>query len=256
MQLSYLEQFLVGEVFTFLLIFCRVGSGVMLLPGFGEAYVSPRIRLLFAMMMSLVLTPVVGHQMPEVPGSPLTMGVMVIAEILIGIFLGFLARLLVSTLHVAGTIISMQSSLAMASMFDMTMATQSTVLGNLLTMTALIVFFGMDLHHVMLDGLADSYVIFTPGTFPLVEDMSDHLFQTMGRVFTVAIQLSAPHIVFSLLFYLGAGVLTRLMPSMQVFFVFMPAQIVMGFFLMMAMLSSIIIYYSQFVQDMLSAFME
>lgn len=256
MEMSYLEHFLVSEVFAFLLVFCRIGSGVMLIPGIGEGYVSPRIRLLFALMMSLVITPVVIDQMPAVPGSPLTLGVMIIAEVLIGAFLGFLSRLLLSTLHITGTIIASQSSLSTAAMFDATLAAQSTVIGNLLTITALVVFFSMDMDHIMFNGLADSYTLFKPGTFPVVEDMSNHLFQTMSRVFSVAIQLGAPHIVFSLVFYLGTGVLGRLMPTMQVFFVFAPAQIWAAIFLLMATLTSIIIYYTEFVEDTLSTFME
>lgn len=256
MHSSFLEQFVVSQIFTFLLIFCRMGSGIMIMPGIGEAYVPPRVRLLFALMVSLLLTPVFEDQMPDVPGSPLSLTVMMIAEILVGVFLGFLARMMISVLHISGTVIAMQSSLAMASLFDATMASQSTVIGNLLTITAVMLFFSMDIHHIMLNGLADSYTLFIPGEFPVIEDMSNHLFQTMESLFTIALQLASPHIVFSLLFYLAAGILSRLMPAMQVFFVFMPAQLMAGIFLLMAIFTSLMVYYTNYVQDTLSAFMD
>lgn len=252
---SLLEQFLVGNLFAFLLIFARIGSGIMVMPGIGESYISPRIRLVFALMVALVLLPTFGDLIPEIPGSPLAMFLLVLAEIIIGVFFGFFSRLLVSTLHVTGTIIAYQSSLALAAFFDATQNAQSTVIGNFLTISAIVLFFTMDIHHIMLIGLADSYSLFPPGQFPMVQDMSKHLVQTMSKVFMVAVQLSAPHIVFALVFYLGSGVLARLMPQMQVFFVLMPPQIVIGFFILMAMLNAIMLNYSSFVKESLRAFL-
>lgn len=253
---SLLEQFLVTELFAFLLIFARVGAGLMIMPGIGESYISPRIRLLLALTVSLILQPVFSYLIPAIPGSPLTLGLLLIAEILIGLFIGFISRLLVSTLHVAGTIIAYQSSLALAAFFDATQNAQSTVIGNFLTISAVLLFFALDIHHLMLLGLADSYSLFPPGDYAPPEDMALYLMRTMSQVFQIAVQLSAPHMVFALVFYLGSGVLSRLMPNMQVFFVLMPPQIVMGFFILMAMLQSIMLNYAQFVEESLVAFLE
>ena len=252
---SLLEQFLVTELFAFLLIFCRMGAGIMMLPGIAEAYVSTRMRLHFALAASLLLVPVFGDLMPEVPGSPLTLLILVVAEIVVGFFIGFLARLLVSTMHIAGTIIAYQSSLAMATIFDISLGGQSTVIGNFMTMTAVVLFFTLDMHHIMINGLADSYSLFPPGQFPVVGDMAEHLMQLFGKVFAMGFKLSAPHITFALLFYLCSGVLSRLMPTMHVFFILMPIQILIAFFLLLATFSSIMIYYTGFVEDALRAFL-
>jgi flagellar biosynthesis protein FliR len=253
---SLLEQFLVGELFAYLLIFARIGAGLMVMPGIGETYIAPRVRLLLALCIALVLHPTFSPLMPPVPNSPIILVIMVSAEILVGLFFGFLARLLVSTLHVAGTIIAYQSSLALAAFFDATQNAQSTVIGNFLTISAVVLFFTLDIHHVMINGLAASYGLFTPGQFPIIEDIALYLVQTLSAVFAIAVQLSAPHIVFSLVFYLGSGILARLMPNMQVFFVLMPTQIIIGFFLLMTMLQSILFNYAQFVEESLQAFLQ
>ncbi len=253
---SLLEQFLIGELFAFLLIFARIGAGLMIMPGIGETYISPRIRLLLALSIALLLTPTFGYLIPEPPGSPLTLLLLLSAEILVGLFFGTLCRFLVSTLHITGTIIAYQSSLALAAFFDATQNAQSTVIGNFLTISAVVLFFTLDIHHLMIRGLADSYSLFVPGHYPVMEDMAQFLVRTMSQVFTVAVQLSAPHIVFALVFYLGSGVLARLMPNMQVFFVLMPPQIVIAFFLLMAMLQSILLNYAEFVETSLIAFLE
>ena len=253
---SLLEQFLVGELFAFLLIFCRIGAGLMIMPGIGESYISPRFRLVIALGISLLLVPTFGHLIPEVPGSPLTMFLLVLGEIIVGLFFGFIARMLVSTLHVTGTIIAYQSSLALAAFFDATQNAQSTVIGNFLTISAIVLFFTLDIHHLMILGLADSYGLFPPGAYPPPEDMAEYLSRTLSQIFAVALQLSAPHIVFALVFYLGSGVLSRVMPNMQVFFVLMPPQILIGFFILMAMLQSIMLNYAKFVEESLIAFLE
>lgn len=248
---SLLEQFVVGEVFIFLMVFARIGAGIIIMPGISESYISPRIRLAFALMLSLLLVPVVGDLIPEIPTSPIVLLLLLIGEILAGLFIGFFTRLLISTLHVAGTIIAYQSSLALAAFFDATQNAQSTVIGNFLTITALVFFFATDIHHLMLLALIDSYTLFDPGQFPLAGDMAGFLMRNMSEVFRLAVQLSAAHMVFALIFYLAAGVLVRLMPNMQVFFILMPAQILIGFFILLAILNAMMMFFSNYVQEML-----
>lgn len=253
---SMLEYFAIGELFAFLIIFTRIGAGLMVMPGIGESYISPRIRLMLALAISLVLLPTFSYLIPEPPDSILTLFLLIAAEVIIGLFLGFLSRLLVSTLHIAGTIIAYQTSLATAAFFDPSQNTQGTVIGNFLTITAVVLFFGLDIHHLMISGLSSSYSLFPPGNYPVMEDMAYYLMHTMTQVFEIAFQLSAAHTVFGLVFYLGSGILARLMPTMQVFFVLMPLQMIVGFFLLMALLQSIMYNYAEFVEQSLSAFLE
>lgn len=250
-----LEKFLVTELFTFLLVFCRIGAGVMLIPAIGEAYVAVRIRLLLAVMISLILTPVYSTTMPPLPGSPLALMMLLMAEILVGLFIGVVCRMLISVMHVAGMIVSFQSSLAAATMFDINQATQGTVFGNFLSVTAAVILFNSDLHHVILRGLGDSYGLFPPGTFPPTEDMTNYLAQLLSDCFLMATKITAPFLVIGLLINLGAGVLSRLMPNMQVFFVIMPAQIMLSFLLLMTMLSAMMLWFMQFYGDTIGAFL-
>lgn len=250
-----LEVFVVGQIYAFLLIFARIGAGVMVLPGIGESYVSPRSRLLFALMASLVLTPVFQDNFSEVPGSPLTLFVVIITEIVTGLFMGLMSRIMIATMHVAGMIISYQSSLALATIFDNTQGGQTSVIGNYLTLTSVVLFFTLDLHHLMLQGLADSYTLIPPGQFLPFEDFSNHIAGLVQRIFTMGVQIAAPHIVIGLLFYTGAGVLSRLVPSMQVFFVMMPLQILFSFFLLAAIFTDIMFDYTRFVETELIGFL-
>lgn len=250
-----LSQLLVSEVFAFLLVFCRLGSALMLLPGFGEIYIPVRVRLMMALAFSLILSPVI--TMPPVPSTTFGLVGLIGAEILIGLFLGGLSRMLIATVHMAGMIISYQASLVSALVPDLAQAqgqAQGTVLGNLLSVTAVVLIFATDLHHVMLKGLADSYSLFLPGQFPMVQDFANHAAQTLSGTFRMAMQMAAPHIVAGILLYLGAGIIARLMPGIQIFFIILPAQLLLSFFILMVAASAILMWYMDYFRDTLGAF--
>lgn len=249
-----LEPFLVSELFAFLLVFVRLGAGVMFLPGIGEAYVLTQARLIFTLACAVVLTPIVAPVLPPVPESPLALAALLLMEILIGSFLGLISRILISAMHTAGMIISYQSSLASATMFDMTQASQGTGIGNFLSLTAVVLLFAANLHHVMLQGLFDSYSLFPAGLSAPVGDMADYLVRLAADVFLMAMKIAAPLLVIGLVTYVGMGVLSRLMPTMQVFFVIVPPQILVSFLILMMMLSGTMLWYLDFYEEHVGGF--
>jgi flagellar biosynthetic protein FliR len=246
---SLLDYFLVGQLSAFLLIFCRIGAAVMMMPGFGEVYVTTRTRLMFALAFSLLLTPLLQAKMPALPSSGIALTILLMGEILVGAFIGLIARAVLSVVHVAGTIIAFESSLASATVFDPIVGGQTAVVSNLLTITALTLFFVLNLHYLVLAALVQSYDVFPPGQIPAVGDMNMLMVRLVADCFSLGVMLAAPHIVFSLLFYLAGGLMTRLMPNFQVFFIMMPAQILLALFLMFAILPVIMDMYGNFMQE-------
>lgn len=250
-----LENILITNLFAFFLIFCRMGSAIMILPGFGEAYVPARVRLMLAAMFSLLLAPVIPN-LPVIPKDIFHLFNLLLAEILIGLFLGGLSRMLISAIHMAGMIIAYQSSLASAITQDLTISqAQGTALGNLLGVSALVMLFATDLHHLILRGLADSYSLFAAGQFPQVEDFAKHAVYVLNASFQMAMKLAAPHIVIGLMIYLGAGIISRLMPNIQIFFLLMAPQLLISFFILMMCASAIMLWYMDFIKDSLAVFL-
>ncbi|MEQ1789364.1 MAG: flagellar biosynthetic protein FliR [Rickettsiales bacterium] len=250
-----LSNILITELFAFLLVFCRMGTAIMLLPGLGEAYVPTRVRLLLAAIFSVALAPII-HSLPPMPDNPISLFILLLAEIVIGLFLGGLSRMLISAIHMAGMIIAYQSSLASALTPDLSHSqAQGTSLGNLLGMSALVLLFATDLHHLMLRGLADSYTLFLPGEFPQVADFADHSIQTMNDAFKMAMKIASPHLVIGLTLYLGAGIIARLMPNMQIFFLMMAPQLLISFFILMISSSAIMLWYMEYIKDSLGGFL-
>lgn len=96
--------------------------------------------------------------------------------------------------------------------------------------------FVTNLHHLMITAMVDSYQSFEPGRPLPVNDMGEAITLLVAQSFKIAVQLSAPFLIFSLLFFVALGVVARLMPQMQIFFVGLPVQIAVGVFMLSAIL--------------------
>jgi flagellar biosynthetic protein FliR len=221
-----------------LLVFARVGSAVMLLPGFGELFVPPRVRLLLAGAIALVIAPAVVARLPALPATAIELVLILGGEIAIGLFLGTLSRILLSALHVAGGVVGLQSSLSSAVMFDPASASQNGIHSGFLYLLGILVVFVTDLHHPMLKAVAQSYSLFIPGAAIATGDFSELGVRYVSQSFALAMQIAAPYVVVGVVFYAGLGLIARLMPQVQVFFIAMPLQIALSFVLMVLTLAA------------------
>ena len=249
------EQITTLAIFHFFVIFSRIGTALMVFPGFGEIYVSARARLVTALMISFVMVPVLEPTLPALPGGVLPMFLVILPEIMVGLFIGGITRMLQAILHIAGMIVAFQSSLASALLFDANQGSQGSGIGNFMTLIGLTLLFVTDLHHLMLIAVADSYVLFPSGGFPPVSDMAEMASRTLSGGFLVAVKMSAPLIVTGLLLYLGAGILGRLMPNMQVFFVLIPLQAYVSFIILGLMLSAGMMWYIEHFEEVIQTFL-
>ncbi|MBL4907995.1 MAG: flagellar type III secretion system protein FliR [Sneathiella sp.] len=224
-----LEEFLTVNIFAFLLVFARLGAAFMVVPGFGEGFVSPRVRLTIALSVTFLITNFVSDTLPPQPVSIMALFLLLLGETVIGLLIGGALRFAVSSLHVAGTIIAQQSGLAAAQFFDPSQMTQGAVTSSFLTLMGLTMIFVTDLHHLFLQGTFTSYTLFPVGQLPPLGDISMLVSDLVAGSFTLGFQISAPFLVYGLTFYLGVGLINRLMPQVQIFFVAMPLQIALGF---------------------------
>ena len=236
---------------AFLLSFARVGTMVMLLPGLGELTVSPRVRLTIALVLTAVIMPLhrSDYQIDLRAFGPvlLTLG----QELLVGVVLGLLARLTIASLQIAGSVVAQQMGLGFVTAVDPTQGQQGVIVGNFLAVLGITLIFATDLHHLLIAALNDSYALFRPGEVPLVGDIAGVVTGTVASAFRIGVQLAAPFLVFGLLFNLGLGVLSRLMPQMQVFFVGVPLSILIGFLILLLVLGAMMGGFLGYLQDVL-----
>jgi flagellar biosynthetic protein FliR len=246
-------SFLPGLAAAFMLIFARIGTMVMLLPGIGEQNMPMRVRLTMALVLTAVLLP--AHQKAYTIDlsalGPLLL--MAVQEILIGAVLGMTARLAISALQIAGSVVAQQFGLGFVTAIDPTQNQQGLLVGNFLTLLGITLIFATDLHHLVIEALNDSYNIFQPGEMPLAGDVAKHITQVVATSFRIGIQLAAPFLVFGLLFNLGLGVLARLMPQMQVFFIGLPLSILLGLLLLMLVVGAMMGTFIGYIEGVLGA---
>ena len=236
---------------TFMLVFARIGTMVMLLPGLGEMSMPVRVRLTIALVLSAVFLPLHRNayniDLREFGPVLLMLG----HEILIGAILGLVARLSISALQVAGSVIAQQMGLGFVTAVGPAQGQQNVIVGNFLAMLGLTLIFATDLHYLVIAALNDSYRIFAPGASIMVGDVAKLMTDTVGGAFKVAIQLSAPFLIFGLLFNLGLGVLSRLMPQMQVFFIGLPLSILLGFLILIVVVGAMMGTFLEFLAAIL-----
>lgn len=243
-------DWLPGVAYAYLVIFARVGSMLMVLPAFGERIVPSRMRLSFALVFSLVLYPLVSSFLPAYPDNMMAAIVVLVHEIIVGLILGTLARLIVSSAQTAGSVIAFQIGLSVATSPDPTQnGVQGAIIGSFLSFAGMALIFATDLHHMVLAGVFDSYAIFAPSAPLMFNDAAYSAIDIVARSFSVGVQMSAPFIVFGLVFNLGLGLLSKLMPQLQVFFIAMPANIGVGLVMFAVLLVMMMMLYLTHFQN-------
>lgn len=249
-----LSQILPAEIFAFMLVFTRVGAIIMLIPALGERTIPSRVRLSFALLLALIISQVVRETLPELPGTPLALFMILGGEIVIGLFIGTAARFIMTGLHVAGSVIAFQAGLSVAQAFNPTEGVQSAVMANFLNTTGVVILFASNLHLMFIAAMRDSYVLFPPASLPPVSDFAELVTNMLANSFSLGIHIAAPFLLYGLLFYMSVGILGRLMPQVQVFFVAMPLQILLAFSILMFVLSSTFLWFVNYFGDAMSAF--
>jgi flagellar biosynthetic protein FliR len=242
------------QVFVGGLIFARLGAIVLLIPGIGESFIPARIRLSLAFVMTLAVYPVLGAGAPPEPGTVADLAGAIIKEALIGLMIGGILRLFMNALAVCGELVSIQTTLSFAQTANPGQATPSTTLGTFLGLLALVLIMATDLHHLFLSAIVRSYALFPFHKSVPVSDAGYLAVQTVGRSFALGVQLSAPVLVFAVIFNIATGLVGRVMPQFQVFFVASPLQVLTGLSIFALSLGVIGMVFVDRYRDLLQVF--
>lgn len=250
-----LNDFLVAHAYGGVVIFARVGTAMMFMPGVSASYVSTRIRLLIALGVTAVMYPAVYHFLPAPPDSVWRLVLILLAEGFYGAYMGLLAQIALAALHFAGTAIGRDSGLMNAMVFDPVTDQQGALVIGLLSNIAVVLIFIMDLHHTMFEAIYQSYQVFTPGSNP---DGGAHLTMAvdiLARSAYLALKLASPFLVFAIVFQTTMGLLARLSPQMNIFFIALPLQILFGLALLWVSMPAIMMWFLSFYEDVFRVFL-
>ncbi|WP_319413490.1 flagellar biosynthetic protein FliR [uncultured Cohaesibacter sp.] len=249
-----LVDFLPETAYIFMLIFARIGTLFMLLPAFSEQAVSTRLRLVLALMTALLLYPMVSGYYGAVPANLAGILVAMAREIVVAVLIGMSVKLVMAALQIAATTIAFQMGLSFAMGSDPSSGQQTVQIGTFLSMLAVTMIFVTNLHYLMIAAMYDSYQLFPVNQAIQIGDIAQYATDILAQSFVIGIKLSSPFIVYGLIFQFALGLLSRLMPQLQVYFLAMPANIFVGLLLLMVLLFTLMTWYLGHIEDVLGNF--
>ena len=222
---------LAGLALAFVIVLARVGSATMLLPGVGEAEVPGMIRAGFALALTLMFVPIASVGLAAQPDGPLAMLAVIGCEVVTGLWMGWLVRVAMQVPAVAGQMMAAAAGMSNVLQPDAETGPQSAALAHALALAAPVVIFATGLHAIPLQALAGSYDVIPAGHLLPAIDSADQAIIATGRAVAAALQLGGPFVLAGLLWQVALGLLSRLVPQLQIYFAAMPGQIAGGLLL-------------------------
>ncbi|MHC8367980.1 flagellar biosynthetic protein FliR [Pseudomonas sp. ZT5P21] len=213
-------------VASFILPLFRIGAVLMTMPIFGTTLVPTRVRLYFALAITVVIVPGL-PPMPQVHALDLSALLLIAEQVIIGALMGLSLQLFFQAFVVAGQIISIQMGMGFASMVDPTNGVSAAVIGQFLTMLVTLLFLGMNGHLVVFEVLAESFTTLPVGSAMLLNHFWE-LANKLGWVLGAAMLLVMPAITALLIVNIAFGVMTRAAPQLNIFSIGFPLTLVLG----------------------------
>lgn len=233
------------DAVAFLILFARVGAVLMLLPVFSEDSVPMRIRLLIALGMSVGLWGMLQGQVMPVAGSDAGLPGIIIAELLVGLALGMIVRIMFLAVAMAASIMSLQMGLTSAVIFDPSQGGSAPLLSRFVSVAAAVVCMGFAVHHLWIASIVRSYAIFPVGGLPPAADFAQLALQTTTRAMGLGVSLAAPLIVYGIVFNVALGLAARLTPAIQIFFVAQPLNLLLGMALFISTIGLVLVAFAK-----------
>jgi flagellar biosynthetic protein FliR len=239
--------------FGFMLVIARVGTAVLTGPGLGENEIPATVRIALAVVLSILVFPLLRDRLPPLPDAVPALIGLIALEIVVGAWLGFMTRVLVMALAIAGDIISLMVGLSSVLQIDPSLGTQVPALHRMMGLTAIALLFASGLYLLPIQAVVGSYDVIVPGHAFDAGDAAHMVIRAVGDSFGLALRLAAPFVVTCLVWQAALGFISRLVPNIQVHVISAPAQILGGLALLGVAISIMIATWSAEVQQAFSS---
>ncbi len=222
----------IGDFTLFTLVMGRMAGIFAVIPIFGGHLVPMRIKASAVLVMTLLLFPVLQLKPLVLPNDTPSLIILITCETLIGLTLGLLAQSVFAAVDFCGQLVGMQMGLSISMLFDPTMGQQTSTLALLQNLLAMLLFMVLGTHHYFLRAAVESYQVIPLGGWHMSSELLRFVIAITGNIFVLAIKLAAPVMAALLVTSVVLGVMARIFPQMNVFFVSMPLNIGIGFLLL------------------------
>jgi len=212
-----------------LICLARVAAILGSMPVFGSGQVPARAKVILALFMTFLIFPGVEPLLPSYSFEPLPLMLLIANEAMLGIMMGFIARLIFTAVEFGGTIVGYQMGFAAANVYDPQNQRQVSLVSQFQNVFAILVFLALDVHHLFIEAMVDSYRQLPPGLLDFSSEAVPFIMELTGHMFVLAIRFSAPILAVLLLSGLVLGILARVFPQLNVFLLSFPINIGMAF---------------------------
>lgn len=216
------------DVAAFLILFARIGTVLMLLPVFSETAIPGQVRLLLGLGFTAGLFGMLNGSVSPMLRTDTALPGLIIAEMLVGFAIGGIISLVFRAAAIAGAIVSVQVGLSSVLINDPSMGGQSPMLARFVSVAATMVCMAMGVHHLWIASMVQSYTAFPVGGLPPAPDFARLAVTAVGHAMSLGLSMAAPLIVYGILFNSALGLAARMAPTIQVFFIAQPLNIMMG----------------------------
>lgn len=250
---------LILEIQTLLFIFARITSFIVVVPGFSHKSLPNTLKIFLGAVLSfLVYTTIdVTPVYPEIVLFTLAM----FRETLIGLAMGFSVKLVFSGIEMAGDLIDFQVGYSIGAVYDPTSGVMSSYYGKLFYWLGIMVFFLLDLHHILLKSLMSSFTVMLPGELGFAGFNLEGLLYLFSNSFKIAFSLAAPMLIVLLVTDIVMGLISRTVPQINVFMLGMPLKALIGMVIFLFLVSSfmnhigkIVMLMPQYMEKMIQLF--
>jgi flagellar biosynthetic protein FliR len=212
----------------FVLIMMRVAPILFMMPLLSSSALPNLLKISFMLAVSLLLLPVVKIDVRYFPSDPYLFGTFMAAELMIGFILGLSVKLIFAGVQLAGEFAGYQMGLAMAQILDPQSGVNTTSIAEFYYLVALLIFLSIDGHHWFIRALVQSFSVLSPGEIHLRPGLYQHMIHLSGKMFIIAVKLVAPIMAVMIFTQIGLGMITKLVPQMNVLMASFPLTICLG----------------------------
>ena len=239
--------------FGFILVIARVGTAILTGPALGENEIPAAVRAGLATVLAGLAYPSLQASLPALPIQVLGLAGLIVMEVVVGAWLGFMARVMVMALAMAGSVVSLIIGLSSVLQIDPSVGAQVSALQRMLGLAAIALLFASGLYVLPIQAVVGSYDVVPPCSAFDVGGAAQMVARAVSGSFGLAMLLAAPFVVTCLVWQAAMGFVSRLVPSIQVHVVSAPAQILGGLALLVAAVTMMLEAWSAGMRQAFSA---
>ena len=241
---------LIGDFLIVLFIFIRVLSMIFTAPVLGDAVIPATVKVFLSISIAYITFLTIDKTKIVVDVNIIAIAVNVLKEVLTGAIMGTMLNFVFYGISYAGTLIGFDMGLMFAQVLNPMQGTNENVIGDVISYGAIMVFIMLNGHHYLISAVVASFKFIPIAKYTITGPLLLLVLKYSFAVFTIAVKIASPILVSFFLIHIAEGIIARVIPNIQVFFISQPAKLAIGF----AFLSSLIPIYIYIIKNLLSNF--